>query len=444
MTLEAVPLYENSQVSRQVSLAREPFTVGRRELNKNSGLILYLLFVVSWFLHLGTRLPFLGLVRFDLILVFILSCLAFSNKSTETSKTATDSILKGLIAYSVATIPFVEWPGTVIRAGIPDFIKGVVFYYFTIAFVRTETDLKKFVGVFVTCQLWRVLEPLYLHVTEGYWGAFASMADWQYLDRLSGAPSDVVNPNGLAFVICSVLPFLYLFAGLSLTGRLCFIVAVPPCLYALILTGSRSGVLGLLVILLGIVFKSKQRVLWALCGICLLTVGFSLLSADKQDRYLSIIGRGEKNAVTAEGRVAGVEDNLAIALRRPIFGHGLGTSREANANFGDSDKPAHNLYAEVTQELGFAGLVIFIFFLKSIFVGLAGCSRLYHGSHASAFLRRSVDALQIFLMMNLLFSFASYGLSSYEWYLLGGLSVAIQRLTTVLPGNSVRSLPAEK
>ena len=168
-------------------------------------------FVSSWFLHLGTRLPVLGLIRFDLILVGVLSYLALSTgRGGTTGRTSTDSLLRILIAYSVLTIPFVEWPGSVINTGISNFIKGIVFYYFTIAFVRTEKDLKKLVLVFVACQLWRILEPLYLHVTEGYWGSGASMANWEHLDRLSGAPSDVVNPNGLAFIICTVLPFLYL------------------------------------------------------------------------------------------------------------------------------------------------------------------------------------------------------------------------------------------
>jgi O-antigen ligase len=443
MPVDVVPILKNSQTFGQASLLRSRLPAISRQANKNSGLTLYLIFIVSWFLHLGTRLPFLGFIRFDLALVFVLTCLAFSNRSAESDKPATtDILLKALIAYSILTIPFVEWPGSVIRAGIPDFIKGVVFYYFTIAFVRTETDLKKFVGVFVICQLWRILEPLYLHVTEGYWGAFASMADWEYMNRLSGAPSDVVNPNGLAFIICSVLPFLYLLAGLSWKGRLAFIVASPACLYALILTGSRSGVLGLIIIFLGILVKSRKRLLWALCGICLLAVGFPLLSPDMQDRYLSIIGRGEKNAATVEGRVTGVEDDFAIALRRPIFGHGLGTSREANANFGTSDKPAHNLYAEVAQELGFVGLGIFLSFLKSIFIGLANCNRVYHGWNATAFLRRLVDALQLFLVMNLLFSFASYGLSSYEWYLLGGVAVGMQRLRTGTSGNPSKSVVA--
>jgi len=123
-----------------------------------------------------------------------------------------------------------------------------------------------------------------------------------------------------------------------------------------------------------------------------------------------------------------LETTAVVAFRRPLFGHGLGTSLEANANFAGNDQPAHDLYVEVAQELGFVGLAIFIRFLKSIFTGFAECKRTYVGKDTGAFLRRLVDTLQIFLIMNFLFSFASYGLSSYEWYLLGGFSVAMQKL----------------
>ena len=398
-------------------------------MNQNTGLVLYLLFAISWFLHLGTRLPFLGLIRFDLVLVCILVYLIVSIKrDVGVTSTNTDKLLKVLIVYSVLTIPFVEWPGSVIRTGIPNLIKGIVFFYFTVAFIRTEKDLKKFVFIFVGCQLFRILEPLYLHVTEGYWGAAASMANWEYLYRLSGAPSDVVNPNGLAFIICTVLPFLYLMAGLSRKGYVAALLFAPACIYALVLTGSRSGVLGLVIIFVGILIKSQRRITWVLFCVLLLVVSLPLLSSDMQDRYWSIIGSGEKNAGTATGRITGLTDNLVVALRRPIFGYGLGTSQEANANFGGSDQPAHNLYAEVAQELGFVGLAIFILLLKSIYSGFAECKRAYNRQDASVFLRRTVDAMQILLLMNFTFSFASYGLSSYEWYFLGGLSIVMQRL----------------
>ena len=396
---------------------------------QKTGLILYLLFIISWFLHLGTRLPFLGLIRFDLFLICVLVYLAVSSKrDIGTGRSNTDKLLMTLIVYSVLTIPFVEWPGSVIRDGIPNFIKGVVFYYFTIAFIRTEQDLKKLIFVFITCQLWRILEPLYLHVTQGYWGSAASMlAGSELLDRLSGAPSDVVNPNGLAGIVCTVLPFLYLMGGLSWKGRVGAILFAPACLYALVLTGSRSGMLGLVVIFLGIVVKSKKRFTWALSCVLLVVVVFPLISPDMQDRYLSTIGFGVKNAGTAEGRWTFIADSVDVALRRPIFGHGLGTSREANANFGGHDQPAHNLYAEVAQELGFVGLAIFILLLKSIYAGFAECKRAYDQQNVSVFLRRMVDCMQIILLMNFIFSFASYGLSNYYWYFLGGLSVVMLR-----------------
>jgi putative inorganic carbon (hco3(-)) transporter len=425
MSGNLAPTFENSLSHTTLFERQLPVVERTFELN------LYLVFVVSWFLHLGTRIPILGLIRFDLVLVCILGWFAISRTGHNLSeKTNADKILRIMVVYAVLTIPFVEWPGSVIRAGIPNFIKGIVFYYFTIAFVRTEKDLTKFLVLFVSCQLFRILEPLYLNITEGYWGAFASMADWEFINRLSGAPSDTVNPNGLAFVICTVLPFLYLASGLSLKGRLVFLLFTPACLYTLMLTGSRSGILGLIVVFFGILAKSRRRLLWLTSGILLIVVCFPLLSADMQDRYLSIVGMGEKNAATAEGRWNGVEDNFTVALRKPIFGHGLGTSREANANFGGEDKPAHNLYAETAQELGFVGLALLIAFVTAIFRAFGKCKHAYKGREVSVFSRRVVDALQILLIMNVVFSFASYGLSSYEWYLLGGFAVVMERLAS--------------
>jgi putative inorganic carbon (hco3(-)) transporter len=115
-------------------------------VDKNTGLTVYLLFIISWFLHSGARLPIFGLIRFDLLLICILSYLALSNKRENSARrTDTDKVLRTLVVYSVLTIPFVQWPGSVINTGIPNFIKSIVFYYFTITFVRTEKDLKKFV-----------------------------------------------------------------------------------------------------------------------------------------------------------------------------------------------------------------------------------------------------------------------------------------------------------
>ena len=257
----------------------------------------------------------------------------------------------------------------------------------------------------------------------------------EFLDRLSGSPYDVVNPNGLGAVICIVLPFLYFMQGLSWKHRLVFVVLTPPLLYALMLTGSRSGLIALLIIFGAILVKSKKRLLLLVCGIVAVGVGFSSLSPDMQDRYLSTFGLGEKNVATAEERAEGLAGQFHVALRRPLFGHGLGTSAEANFHFNDSGPyaglalPAHNLYLELAQEIGLVGLVIFVLLMKSIVSEFIGNQRERSGDQeVGAFLPRFIDAMQVWIIMNIVFSFASYGLSSYDWYLFGGVSVVLQRL----------------
>lgn len=402
------------------------------------GLNIYLLFTMSWFLHLPARFPVLGSIRFDLLLMVILAALAFSVRvPNEEPDNKIDKWLRILIAYAILVVPFTEWPGSVFKLNVPEFIKAVVFYYFTVSFVRTELDLKKFVYVFTGCQLFRVAEPLYLHLTEGYWGSQASMlGGTEFLNRLSGSPYDIINPNGLAFVICTVIPFVYYLASQSWRMRLIFITFVPICLYTLSLTGSRSGIIAMVAVFAVTAWKSKYRLTLVPVGVVIAVLGFSILSPDMQDRYLSITSSSQKNNATADERMEGLAETLRVGLRRPIFGHGLGTSAEANANFATSGPyaykalPAHDLYLELIVELGFIGLVIFLIFMKSIITGFMQCRRSFSSSSGGgqAFLPNVLHAMQVWVIMNIVFSFASYGLSLYTWYLFGGFSVVIQRL----------------
>lgn len=398
---------------------------------------LYIVFIASWFLHLPSRFQFLGVIRFDLCLIALISLMIFLEKRTggcpeETSQDKGGKLLKLLLFFIVASVPFVEWPGTVFRYGIPAIIKAVVFYYFTVSLVTTQKRLKLFIALFLVFQSIRVIEPVYLHMAEGYWGDRAYMsAGSEFMNRLSGAPHDIINPNGLAFVIVSILPFSYYLSSVSPGWAIPLLATSPILIYGLVLTGSRSGLMGLLAIMIGIFMKSRRKATVLICFAVLMVSAVPFLSADQRDRYLSIIDSNTKNAITAEGRTEGTLDALEVALRRPIFGHGIGTSREANANFGNDDKRAHNLFAELFQEVGMVGLVIFLLFIKSIIQNFSAAMKtLKNTGTQSRYLANLVNAMQVWLMMNILFSLASYGLSSYEWYLFAGLSVSLCRMAS--------------
>jgi putative inorganic carbon (hco3(-)) transporter len=416
------------------------------------GFALYLVFMCSWFLHLPARFPALTGARADLLLVCVIFGLTFTarddnERSPEDLRTR--RLLWALVAYAAITIPLTEWPGSVVKIGFPNFFKAFVFFYFTATLVTTPKRLRSLLVVFLACQMFRVFEPLYLHVTTGYWGSKASMSAWEAMDRLAGAPDDVVNPNGLASIVVTIVPLLHYLTAGSVIGRIVYVAALPPLLWALVLTASRSGMIGLGAIAALVWVKSRHKLALMAVVVAAIWLSIPYLNANLSDRYLSIVSSHTKNAATVADRYEGWKINLRVAMRRPLFGYGLGTSKEANWNFGAFPLPAHNLYLEALEELGIFGLILFLMFVGSLLLGLRRAAEaLRHAKSPPPILCRLVPGLQVLIGMNLLFSFASYGLSQYDWYLVAGLTEVIGRLliaagvpATVREANAAQVMP---
>jgi O-antigen ligase len=177
--------------------------------------------------------------------------------------------------------------------------------------------------------------------------------------------------------------------------------------------------------------QSTRKPLLLVMALIAIAIAVPRMSADRLDRYSSIFSSNTKNAASAQGRIDGLKNDLAVAMRRPIFGHGLGTSFEANSNVAGGRNVSHNLVAEVLQELGVVGLVIFGAFLTSIARGVREALRSLKASETASPLLLSLGkALSVWFAMNLLGSLFTYGLSTYSWYFLGGLAEAMTALLT--------------
>ncbi len=402
---------------------------------EKTGFRLYLLFVLSYFLHLPARIPALGVIRSDFVLMAaILATIVVGAKDQAQEmnfQERSTRILWYLVLYILCTLPFVTWPGSVLHSGIPDFSKVVVFYFFTIYLVNTESKLKVFVAVVIGAQLFRVAEPLYLHLTQGYWGDFTTMEPGVYLTRLSGAPHDVVNPNGLAFVIVAIVPFLHYFLmRRTFFHRLVYLGLLSVLMYALLLTESRTGLVGLMIVLLMIISKSRYKALGILIVISALLIVPLSMSKLQRDRYLSTVDYHVPGGATSEGRISGLIRDFKVGLERPIIGHGMGTSEEANFNVAGVGQPSHDLFTEAFQELGFCGLFIVLLYIASVFRNLKAAGQIVGRSwiENNSGLARMTYALQAWASMYLVTSLATYGLSTYGWYLIGGLAVVVRRL----------------
>jgi O-Antigen ligase len=404
------------------------------------GFSLYLLFVISYFIHLSSRIPALGFIRFDFVLMVLLSLFVASDIIQRKSglwdlKTVNRLMLfTGLIVFS---IPFVQWPGSVLRRGLGEYLKVAPFFFFTAILVNTDRKLKTFMLVFILCQTFRILEPAYLHWTTGYWGSVAhSMVGGELssLNRLSGAPDDFINPNQLAWVIVGSIPFYYYLGWkngplLSLSS----IAVLPVFTYALLLTGSRSGLLSLFVLIIAMAWLRKGKFKGLVIG-SVLVISFTLivagrLSPDLRVRYESIYNQDVTGGDTVIGRFEGMKRDLSTVWNRPVFGHGFATGQELNAHLLGSGKITHDLYIEILQEVGIVGFIVFFLYILEVIRSLIEAKRILSELPSNhIWLIKLATATQAWIAMHLFYSLSCYGLRSWELYFFGGIATACLNL----------------
>jgi hypothetical protein len=414
---------------------------------RNAAFFFFCLFIVSNFDRFAVRVKFLGQLHIDFVLAAItLAAIVLAERRGSSRSTVADPLdpvarrLWYLLAYIVVTTPFVEWPGSVLH-NLPGYLKSLCFFYFVVATVDTTRKLKILLAVYAASQLWRVLEPLYMHLRTGYWGDFTSLGNWEYMDRLSGSPFDIINPNGLGFVIVMTLPLLQFLVKPDTPVRRAIWLAIASVMcYALVLSASRSGFLALVFQGLFLIWRSKQRATWLTVAIVGGLLSVMLMTGLQRERYVSIFSHKAKGGDTAELRITGVIGDFEVSLRRPFFGHGLGTSQEANANFRGKEMLSHNLYTEVAEELGYIGLIfvlaLFWSFLRACWVAQQAASAAAAADERLKFLNTVAVALVVIVAADLFYSFAAYGLSEPYWYFYGGLSVVTARLAVKLSSGS--------
>lgn len=408
---------------------------------RDTAFYLFCAFLISYFMRLTARSAVLGAIHFDLILAVLTGIAIFlsAQQRRRGPPAKLDPVARRLwilVAYVVVTLPFVEWPGSTVH-NLEGYAKSLCFFFFVLATVDTTRKLRTLIIVYVATQVWRVLEPLGMHLKSGYWGSFTSLGNWEYMERLAGSPYDIINPNGLAFVIIMTLPLLHLILKPDTALRRALLLGLVGAMcYALVLSASRSGFLGLLFLGVLLVWRSKHRAAYLTAGALVLIVSTALMTNLQRERYVSIFSHSAKGGQTAEDRINGVIADFKVSLRHPFFGHGLGTSREANAHYRGEDLPSHNLYLEVAEELGYVGLIMVVALLWSFLQTCLTAQRLVNATPTDdprlRFLHDVAVALMVVVGVDLFFSFASFGFSEPYWYFVGGLSVVTARLAVKL------------
>jgi O-antigen ligase len=339
------------------------------------------LFIALGVARIQDLIPGLGYVRPGKILVLpMLMALAMAVPRWQlfaALRTTPTKCLVVITTLALISIPVSVWPTSSIQYFLNVMIPGLVLFIATGVGFADRRTARICILVLVVCVS---LDALYLLVGPA--------------PRIAGRPgiSASLDPNLSAGLFVTTLPFAmaigtgrdrrWLVVGLAL-GLL--LVA------AVVKTGSRGGVIGLVAVAAILIFRAAPRRRWFyIVAVAAGAAAFTLTANDAlTQRFGNILERSDYNVTERDGRIQVWTRGMGYMMRRPLIGIGLNGFETAegvlsgmvNQGFGVRRMAAHNSFVQIGAELGVFGLVAFVVALWS---AARGCQRIRRRALASS------------------------------------------------------------
>jgi O-antigen ligase len=300
------------------------------------------------------------------------------------------------------------------------------FYVLIRVGVHTAGQLRGFIVVLVLLTLFQAVAGIVQYHTGSGFGGSTAILQQEAESEDGEEPLTAVrirgtgifnDPNDLAMSLLIVFPFLFtavVSPNPGLTRRLGGFVALGILAYALYLTQSRGGLVGLAGLCAAYAYRRFGRRL----GLILATVvvGASLVVLAFGQSRLS---RLESSEASAQGRVQAWSAGLEMVRSKPVMGVGAGQFTEYH------ERVAHNSFVHAFAETGFVGGFFFVGMFYWLFVG-AGSSRNVAGA-ASSPLATDIWASGIAVVVTACFLSRQYSPVPLVPLALGATRMAIER-----------------
>lgn len=278
-------------------------------------------------------------------------------------------------AWLVVTIPFSTWRGGSVALLTDQWSKSFAVFVITAVLISTLPHVVKSIHVLA-----------YSFLTTSFLGFVHGQVQQQGRFGLSDGMYQGANELATAMVQGCIY-WLFLVGNPNSPGwkRLIALFSFPPILWILLKTGSRAGMLVLLVVLVMVFLRSSHQgkmVIVVLSAACVL-LGTALAPASVKTRLFILfqvdamevageLGNADVNSVTAAlgsstQRLALLKTAILLTFQNPLFGVGPGQfSVQEDQEARDAGRArgawlgTHNTYAQISSETGFPGLILFV------------------------------------------------------------------------------------
>ena len=260
--------------------------------------------------------------------------------------------------------------------------------------------------------------------------------------RALGLGLSYADPNSHAATIVYCLPVMF-YAWRQNPSRVQKIVigalGLLGC-WNIILTGSRTAMLGVLFLAGAIILRSRRKLLYGALAAVLLVGAFLVMPHQYKERFESTtdLTSEASAAESARGRIEGLEHGLKLFMKSPLTGVGAGCYQIARGQEFGVYFSAHNMLGELMAETGIVGMTAFGVFVWAIFATIRRNRRHLDAladSEDHRFMRDLNDGLLVGFLLLFMIGLGSHNLYRYNWFFFGALVTVIGRLL----GNESRS-----
>ncbi|MEW5736237.1 MAG: O-antigen ligase family protein [Thermodesulfobacteriota bacterium] len=289
-------------------------------------------------------------------MIGLLLCTLFFPKNGRVINPYTGALLFFFFAMCLSAFfaydPDIAWEQT------GEYSKLMIFYVVILLSVQSRRDLRIFLSAFVVVMA--------IYVGKSLWEFFMYGRHIIRMDtlRLLAVGRTYADPNSFAASILYSLPVaVALFrTHRGRSGRLMLAGYGLLALVALVLTGSRGGMLGFLFYLTVLWVRQRRKLLFGIMAMILVLGTWIFMPETYHERMLTMVDSSINRSATvsAHGRIKGLRNGVNLFFLAPLTGFGPGNYDRVVSRVGEySQKKPHNLYGQILSEMGLAGLIPF-------------------------------------------------------------------------------------
>ena len=293
-----------------------------------------------------------------MILAFILHS---GQKNRVTLRESPEIIsISGILLFAFLSVPFGVWPGASVDFIINAYVKNFILC-FILAYILVTPN--------------QIYKTGFTLIISSSILAVIGFVNRTGITRIRA--STFYDPNDFAFLLVCVLPFV-IFNSFKEKGmkKVFLLLSASLMITVIILTRSRGGFIGLLVIGAVILFKTikKSKGLAGFILLIFLAVFTFATPSGYWERMETIVEPGDDyNIYSPSGRIEVWKRGIKLITKNPITGIGIGnfataegSSREDTGRQKEPWKTAHNSFIQIGGELGIGGLFLFVLLIYNL------------------------------------------------------------------------------